>query len=271
MSAEKTFYTIIAVIVVVAGIGIGAAYYDSVSSVHAVSTPPSSSLTLVITPSNWYNNSIHGTAPNGFGGHHGQPAYFVLEPNGTLGSSASITLPSHQLISLTIIDYDSGPAPGLGNATANSSATGTAQLDQNLLIQNNSYFANVTGTVGGVEYIYNGTALAENATVTSNVTNGISINHGAGWAVKSLPWIGNATSGGYMVTHTFTILNGPSVVVNIPSWAGFNGGTVTHASFYINQTGTLSWQCYAPCGTGPSGWDGAMATAGWMMGTITVS
>lgn len=261
MSAEKTFYTIIAVIVVVAGIGIGAAYYDSVSSVHAASTPPSSSLTLVITPSNWYNNSIHGNATNGFGGHHGQPAFFVLEPNGTLGSSASITLPGHQLISLTIIDYDSGVAPGLGNATA----TG---------VQNNSYFSKVTGTVGGVEYIYNGTAAAENATVTSNVTNGISINQGAGWAVKSLPWIGGA-SGGYMVTHTFTILSGSNVAVNIPSWAGSNpsGGTVTHASFYLNQTSgtTLNWQCYAPCGTGPSGWDGAMATAGWMMGTITVS
>ena len=260
MSAEKTFYTIVAVIVVVAGIGIGAAYYDSVSSVHAVSTPPSSSLTLVITPNNWYNDTIHGN--NSYIGHHGgQPAFFVLEPNGTLGSSASITLPGHQLISLTIIDYDSGPAPGLGNATS----TG---------VQNNSYFAKVIGTVGGVEYIYNGTAAAENATFTSNVTNGISINKGTGWAVKSLPWIGGA-SGGYMVTHTFTILSGSSVAVNIPSWAGTNpsGGTVTHASFYLNQTSgtTLNWQCYAPCGTGPSGWDGAMATAGWMMGTITVS
>ena len=255
MSAEKTFYTIIAVIVVVAGIGIGAAYYDSVSSVHAASTPPSSSLTLVITPNNWYNDSIH---PN----HAGQPAYFVLEPNGTLGSSASITLPGHQLISLTIIDYDSGNSSGLGNATPPAG------------VQNNSYFAKVIGTVGGVEYIYNGTAAAENATVTSNVTNGISINKGTGWAVKSLPWVGGA-SGAYMVTHTFTILSGSSVAVNIPSWSGSNpsGGTLTHASFYLNQSAgtTLNWQCYAPCGTGPSGWDGAMATAGWMMGTITVS
>ncbi len=264
MSAEKTFYTIIAVIVVVAGVGIGAAYYDSVSSVHAVSAAPSSSLTLVITPSNWYNDSIHPA-------HQGQPAYFVLEPNGTLGSSASITLPSHQLISLTIIDYDSGISPGLGNATSNAGSTGVAQNDQGVLIQNSSYFANVTGTVGGVEYIYNGTAAAENATFSSNVTNGISINHGTGWAVKSLPWVGNASSGGYLVTHTFTVINGANVLVNIPSWAGFDGGTVTHASFYINQTGTFSWQCYAPCGTGPSGWDGAMATAGWMMGTISVS
>ena len=150
----------------------------------------------------------------------------------------------------------------LGNITTNGG------------VQNNSYFSKVIGTVGGVEYVYNGTGTAENATFNSNVTNGITINHGTGWAVKSLPWIGGA-SGGYMVTHTFTILSGSSVAVNIPSWAGNNtsGGTVTHASFYLNQTAgtTLSWQCYAPCGAGPSGWDGAMATAGWMMGTITVS
>lgn len=260
MNAEKTFYTIIAVIVVVAGIGIGAAYYDSVSSVHSATVQPSSTLTLVITPNNWYNATIHGHNP--YIGHHGgQPAYFVLEPNGTLASSATIDLPAHELISLNIIDYDSGTSPGLGNATSNGTA-----------VQNNSYFAKVIGTVGGVEYIYNGTSQAVNATVTSNVTNGISINRGSGWAVSDLPWLGNA-SGGYEVTHTFTILNGSSVLINIPSWAGNNpsGGTLTHASFYINQTGTYAWQCFAPCGTGPAGWDGAMATAGWMMGTIQVS
>ena len=251
MSAEKTFYTVIAVIVVVAGIGIGAAYYDSVSSIHSSSSQVvSSSLTLIVTPNNWYHNSTI---------NHRQPAYYVLEPNGTLASSAIINLPAHQLISLTIIDYDSGFSPLLGNVTINGT------------VQNNSYFAKVVGTVGGVEYIYNGTPEAVNGTLSSNVSNGMQVNHGAGWAVSALPWVGNA-SGGWEVTHTFTVLNGANIMVNIPTWAGSNpsGGTVTHATFYINQTGTYAWQCFAPCGTG-IGWGGAMATAGWMMGTIQVS
>lgn len=257
MSAEKTFYTIIAVIVVVAGIGIGAAYYDSVSSVHSstsTSAQPSSSLTLIITANNWFNNSIH---PN----HGGQPAFFVLEPNGTLASSASITLPSHQLISLTIIDYDSGASNVLGPVNTTNASQ----------VVNSSEYAKVIGAVGGVEYVYNSSAQYENATLSSSTTNGININHGAGWAVSSLPW--NNTLGGYMVTHTFTVTNSTGILLNIPTWAGNNpnGGAVTHASFYLNQTGTFMWQCYAPCGTGPAGWDGAMATAGWMTGTVIVS
>ncbi len=253
MASEKAFYAIMTVIVVIAGIGIGAAYYESVSNVST--TAPSAaqtSLTLIITPNNWFHNSTI---------NHRQPAYFVLEPNGTLGSAANLYLPSHQLISLTIIDYDSGTSPALGNATANGT-------------QNNSFFAKVVGTVGGKEYIYNGTKMAENATLSGNASNNISIMQGAGWGVSSLPWVGNATTGGYYVTHTFSIISGGKVIVNIPSWAGNNpnGGTVTHAQFYLNQTSgsILSWQCYAPCGTGVSGWGGAMATIGWMMGNIHV-
>ena len=255
MASEKAFYAIMPAIVVIAGIGIGAAYYESVSNVSTTSPAAAqTSLTLIITPNNWFHNSTI---------NHRQPAYFILEPNGTLGSSANIYLPANQLISLTIIDYDSGTSSALGNATGNASNP----------TQNNSFFAKVFGTVGNKEYIYNGTKIAENATLSGNSSNNISINKGQGWAVSSLPWVGNST-GGYYVTHTFSIISGGKVIVNVPTWAGNNpnGGTVTHAQFYLNQSSgsILSWQCYAPCGTGAAGWGGAMATIGWMMGNIHV-
>ncbi|MFP3300225.1 MAG: hypothetical protein RXN92_04015 [Thermoplasmatales archaeon] len=44
------------------------------------------SLTLVISPNNWFNNATI---------HHRQPAYFVVGPNGQLESSAKIMLPAH--------------------------------------------------------------------------------------------------------------------------------------------------------------------------------
>ncbi|MHB8359004.1 MAG: hypothetical protein ACYDCP_05840 [Thermoplasmataceae archaeon] len=244
MSFEKTFYSIIAAIVVVGGVGIGAVYYHSVAAASTTSEP-SASITLVITPNNWFHNSTI---------NHRQPAYYVLEPNGTLGSSANIILPAHRLISITIIDYDSGASSNIG---VNGSS-------------NNSTYAHFIGTVGNVGYVYNGTPQFENGTLSGNSTNNISINHGSGWKISGLPW--NNTLGGWEVTHTFTIIDNGKILVNIPSWAGINpdGGAVTHASFYLNQTGTFLWQCYAPCGEELNGWGGAMATAGWMLGSVSV-
>ena len=248
MSSEKVFYTIIAVIVVVGGIGIGAVYYHSVTSVPSTTAQsPSTSITLVLTPNNWFKNATV---------NHRQPAFFVLEPNGTLGSSANLVFPANKLISLTIIDYDSGITPNIGpNGTSN-----------------NSTYAHVIGTVGGVEYLYNGSAAYENATLSGNSSNNVTIDHGAGWAVSSLPWTGNST-GGWEVTHTFTIIANGQILLNVPSYAGSNpsGGGITHAEFYLNQTGTFAWQCFVPCGYGLEGWGAAMSTAGWMMGTVSVS
>ena len=69
------------------------------------------------------------------------------------------------------------------------------------------------------------------------------------------------------VLHTFTILQGSNVIVNIPVMAGYT----EIASFYINSTGNYIWQCEAACGTGSSGWGGAMDTPGWMMGSISAA
>jgi heme/copper-type cytochrome/quinol oxidase subunit 2 len=57
-------------------------------------------LTLVITTNNVFNSTVGA-----------QPAFFVLGPNGSLESSASISLPAHRLIELVIICYDNGTAP----------------------------------------------------------------------------------------------------------------------------------------------------------------
>jgi hypothetical protein len=114
-------------------------------------------------------------------------------------------------------------------------------------------YANVTGTVGGTETYFNNTLL--NATDPANT-----ININGSITAKSVPVA--------LIAHTFTILSSTgSVLVNVPVPVS----SVVHASFYINQTGTFLWQCQVACGSGPIGWDGAMATPGWMMGSIKVS
>lgn len=247
MLSEKTFYAIITVIIVVGGLGIGVAYYKEVSVSHTTPAQEiAASLTMVISTENWFNNStIHDT----------QPAYFVLEPNGQLASSALIKLPAHKLITLTIIDYDSGLTPIIGS-------NGTS---------NNSTYAKVIGTLGGIEYVYNGTSPYINATLSGNTSNNITIQKGVGWAVSSLPWSGGA-DGGWEVAHTFTIMQGGQILVNIPSFGGVNpsGGAITVAQFYLNNTGSFTWQCFVPCGDELNGWGGAMATAGWMTGVVQV-
>ncbi|MGC8645779.1 MAG: hypothetical protein ACP5UO_05940 [Thermoplasmata archaeon] len=246
MLSEKALYSLIAAIIIIGGIGVGAAYYKETSSHTGVSpTPQSSTLVLVISPNNWFNNSTI---------HHRQPAFFVVGPNGQLESSALIKIPAHELITLVIADYDSG-------VTSNIGPNGTS---------NNSTYAKVIGTVGGVEYVYNGSSQYINATLSGNSTNNITIQHGLGWAVSSLPW--NNTLGGWEVTHTFTILDGGNIILNVPTFAGVNpsGGAITVAHFYLNNTGTYTWQCFVPCGDELNGWGGAMATAGWMTGVVEV-
>jgi len=247
MVSEKTIYAIISAIVIVGGLGIGVAYYESVSVAHSSSSEQAAtSLTLVISPNNWFNNSTI---------HHRQPAFFVVGPNGQLSSSALIKLPAHKLITLTIIDYDSGVTPIIGE-------NGTS---------NNSTYAKVIGTVGNVEYVYNGSTSYINATLSGNASNNITIQKGSGWAVSSFPWVGGA-SGGWEVTHTFTIVQNGQILLNVPTFAGTNpsGGSITVTQFYLNNTGSFTWQCFVPCGNELNGWGGAMATAGWMTGEVEV-
>ncbi|MDG6967574.1 MAG: hypothetical protein JRN23_00785 [Nitrososphaerota archaeon] len=112
-------------------------------------------VTLVITTNNIYNSTIQD-----------QPAYYVLGPKG-LESSASIALPAHQLIKLTIVCYDDGAA----NLTG-------------------SQYAAVAGTQGNVV-----TEITNDNVNSSQGASGIQVEGGV--TVSSVP--ANDTA------HTFTI------------------------------------------------------------------
>lgn len=70
------------------------------------------------------------------------------------------------------------------------------------------------------------------------------------------------------VSHTFTIA---SLGFNMPVPVAPTGKSiVVTATFKPTKTGTFTWNCYAPCGTGSVGMNGAMKTSGWMTGKIKV-
>ncbi len=66
------------------------------------------------------------------------------------------------------------------------------------------------------------------------------------------------------IAHTFTI---PQIGLNIP----IEPSSTVSAYFTLNQTGTFTWFCMTECGAGATGILGAMATAGWMTGSVTIS
>ncbi len=81
----------------------------------------------------------------------------------------------------------------------------------------------------------------------------------------TIPWGATYTSvPPSMIVHTFTV---PSLNLNIPMISA----DTEMAYFYANVTGTFTWVCMTPCGTGSDGLGGAMAMAGWMVGQITVT
>ena len=66
------------------------------------------------------------------------------------------------------------------------------------------------------------------------------------------------------VAHTFT---SSALGLNVP----VPPTSTVSFTFRTGAPGTYSWQCFAPCGTGPTGWQGAMDESGYMRGTITVA
>jgi hypothetical protein len=73
---------------------------------------------------------------------------------------------------------------------------------------------------------------------------------------------------GNRIAHTFTV---PALNLNLPIPAAPAKGPITvTATFVVHKTGDFSWQCMAPCGTGPTGWGGPMVTKGYMTGTMDV-
>ena len=70
------------------------------------------------------------------------------------------------------------------------------------------------------------------------------------------------------IAHTFTIVG---LGLNLPIPASPTGGTVTVvARFVAQRSGSFTWQCYAPCGSGSNAMGGAMSMTGWMEGRVDV-
>ena len=200
-------------------------------------------LTLVIQHGIIFNSSV-GT----------QPSYFILQ-NGTLQSSSNLNLPADRVINLIIIDFDNGPSP-LMNPNMNT----------------------VQGTIGGhvnvtgISQIQSIPDLNHEMTqaqfvsyYNNNDSRALSILYSQ---VNSASFFSNSTSVSSLsannIAHTFTV---SAFGLNIPT----QPQTVTHARFVITTGGTATWQCEADCGSGSLGLNGAMATPGWMLGTISIS
>lgn len=69
------------------------------------------------------------------------------------------------------------------------------------------------------------------------------------------------------IAHTFTI---PQLHVNVPLPGDGKESDTISFTFHTGKAGTYTFQCFDPCGTGSTGFEGPMATKGYMMGTLTV-
>ncbi len=72
------------------------------------------------------------------------------------------------------------------------------------------------------------------------------------------------------VAHTFTI---PQLHINVPLPGDTTTGKpygIVSFTFRTGAAGSYYFQCFDPCGTGASGWEGPMTTKGYMRGTLTV-
>jgi heme/copper-type cytochrome/quinol oxidase subunit 2 len=160
--------------------------------------------------------------------------------NSTVGDQpAFFVLTPHGLQSSTHIDL---PANRLIELVIVNYDDGNATLTS-------PQYANVQGTVNGTISYAN-----DDNVNSSQGPNGIVVKGGA--TVSSVPVSD--------IAHTFTI---PSLGINIPIPVS---STVT-AFIKITQAGTYTWFCETTCGSGDTGLEGAMATTGWMTGSIVVS
>jgi hypothetical protein len=110
-------------------------------------------------------------------------------------------------------------------------------------------YQNVTGTTNNQITVFNNTNVN-----SSETNNGIQLN--GSWKTGSVP-LGD-------IAHTFTV-SGIGLNVPIPV------SSIVQFSFESGNAGqSYTWQCYADCGSGASGWGQAMSTPGWMTGTISI-
>ena len=65
------------------------------------------------------------------------------------------------------------------------------------------------------------------------------------------------------VSHTFTV---PGLGLSVP----VAPHAATSFRFHTGFAGSYAWHCMDPCGSGVSGWGGAMAADGYMAGRVTL-
>ena len=102
-------------------------------------------------------------------------------------------------------------------------------------------------------------AITDDVSVASQDKNGQEIN-----AEQQYVTSVNASN----ISHTFTVIDSNSHrILNIP----VGPSTTINTIIEFTTAGTFHWQCYVPCGSGSTGWDGAMSTPGWMEGNVIVA
>ena len=156
-------------------------------------------------------------------------SYFIQDPkSGQWVHTTIFKVPAGSRIDMTVLGYD-----------------GCTPL-------RNQYFGQVTGTIGGVEYV-----------------NGKPVKQLNSWS-------------GCNVAHTFSIpginlnvpMASPSLTANLCGTSPCTSGPKEVMTFSFNTprtTGTYFWQCRIPCGGGfIDGFGGPMQTIGFMTGNMEV-
>lgn len=168
----------------------------------------------------------------------------VMVINAATASRATAADPRTANLNLTILLTK--PGTNIGPAYSNTDITLPAHAKVTVTIVNQdlgdtplpagSPFSAVQGTVGGTAY------------------------------VDGIPYRSLDPN---KVAHTFTV---PRLGLSVPIPGDPPSGQKTVSvtfTFTTGKAGTYMWQCMDPCGSG-SGWEGPMATMGYMMGTMTI-
>ncbi|HKJ96514.1 MAG TPA: hypothetical protein VJ944_02080 [Thermoplasmataceae archaeon] len=260
---DNVLYALIAAVIIIGGISIGAVYDQEISqSAKGPGNPGNSqpatvapySLTLVITTSNIYNSTVGD-----------QPAFYVLN-DGQLQSSANITLPSNTQIDLTIINYDDGPAT---TAQAYANVTGTTNNEMTIFNEtniNSSYSGNgisVSGSqtvthvpdsnIAHTFTVFSGTKEVVNLPITpsSTIQASFTLNSGSyTWQCEAACGSGNAgwngamSTPGWMTGAVYVSSSVPAqnyysltLLISTSNW--FNNTVTDQPAYYVLDNGKL--------------------------------
>jgi hypothetical protein len=200
-----------------------------------------------------------GLAASESGGFNGTGTTVTQTPGGNSTSPYILTLiiTTNNLFNSTIGDQPAFYVLGSSGLESSANITLPAHHLIELVISNyddgnaslsGPQYASVSGTVSGTEMVFNNTNI--------NSTQGSS-----GIELRGAQTVASLPTGD--ISHTFTV---PSLSLNVP----ISTSSTVVAFFTTGSAGTLTWLCEANCGSGADGTGGAMITAGWMTGALTV-